>query len=696
MSVYDATKGSAEGLEILDTWSQTVPNYGGPEAVRQKWYSFGGRAGLSRITAASLFKFAQEAGWTGGNNNLPQQPPVVQSTPAPQLLPPQSNAAAPHSSGTGGGAVLPVPTVAMPDNWKVDIKAFATQKKMEDPDNGGGRWVTCMRFRVLSLELLKTIGEGDHNATLHVETPDGIVDASFSIGLLASPAEFKALLLDRGILVTINEFKDIQELIVDWLKKIQTNQMTKQSFTHFGWMEKDTVPIGFALGETAYHADGRIEGGIKVASNGTGGASIAKHYLPQGDLASWKNIATFLTSQNRPELLSILSTAFASPLMKFSGHSGAVVSIISTASGVGKSTALGLAQSVWGSPKAAMHSATDTVSSLSTKMGFTKDLPAYWDDIKGEKTFEQFASTIYQITQGKEKARLSQTAELREVQNWNCLAVVAANDSLVDIVKRFGKGTDAGSSRIFEIRLEAKPAMSQQATFFDACSSNYGHAGAEYAKWLAVNHVAAKQLVEKIADHFHQALQVESEERFWVAACSTMVAGATIAKKLHLVDFDIPGLMNFLKARFLELRARKDIQMKELDPGPMVVDMIYDHQQTTLRIEALPVRNSSKVQINRAPKNNDVDIMLADKDGILRVRKAKLNEWCRTRGYTMSTLVEKLKHASAIKEKNVDPMAGAAPYSSNSRTTCYDIDLNVLGVQLGDDDGNEAAGGDPV
>ena len=574
-----------------------------------------------------------------------------------------------------------------PARWRSHPQIFAIQKQIEDPDTGNTRWITCINtFKIHRLDLLQTIDGGDHTVEMLAENASGQITATFNAGLLAGPAEFRALMLDRGVFVTTPEFKDLQEMIVEWLKKIQENVRVKQSFTHMGWMEKEGQHLGFAHGNTAYYANGASESNIKVTERG--GASIAKHYMPMGDLQTWKSIAQFLASQNRLELMAILSTAFGSPLMKFSGHSGAVVSIVSTASGVGKSTALSLAQSVWASPKSAMHSAADTVLSLSSKMGFTKDLPAYWDDIKGEKTFEQFASTIYQITQGKEKSRLDQSANLREVQNWNCLAVVAANDSLIEIVRRYGKGTDAGTARIFEIRLESRPEMTQQATFFDGCTTNYGRAGEVYAAWLAANQDKAKLLVEQLSGRLHTELKVESEERFWVASIAVMLAGAQIAKHLQLVDFDVKGLAAYLKARFIQLRGGKTEQMKEFDPGPMVADMIYDHQATTLRIEAMPYKNSRQVLVLRPPKMGDVDI-LTSKDGVLRVRKAKLVEWCKGRNHSVTTLVEKLRQAGAIKEKNVDPMAGVAPYSSNSRTTCYDIDLKIL--NLGEEDGVDPA-----
>lgn len=581
----------------------------------------------------------------------------------------------------------------MPVRFRNHPTAWGIQKVMEDPNSGAPMWTTCIGgLHVLGVEVLRTIGEGQHTVEIVAESASGVNSASFALGLVASSTELRTELLNNGILTMPHEFKELQDLIMEWLKKIQENQRIKQSFTHLGWMEKDTVALGFALGDTAYHADGRVEGGIKVA-NGIGGSSIGKHYLPQGNFKAWKGVADFLTSQGRVELMAILATSFGSPLMKFSGHSGAVVSIVSSASGVGKSTALSVAQSVWGSPKSAMHSASDTVLSLSSKMGFTKDLPAYWDDIKGEKTFAQFADTIYAITQGKEKSRLANTSHLMEVQNWNCLAVIAANDSIIEIVKKYGsKGTDAGAARIFEMRLEARPKSNQSATFFDACTTNYGHAGAIYGKWLAMNHDAAKALILRLSAKYAEELQVTAEERFWVAAMTTMLAGAMIAKKIGLVDFDIPALAAFLKTQFFLLRDGKVVQMKEQGPGPTISGMAYDYQQTTLRIEEMPFKNRP-VTITRAPMHRDIEILLTDKERILRIRKAKFADWCKVHGQSHSNLVTQMLDLGVLTEKNADPMAGTS-YSIGQRTACYDIDLKALNVEI-EDEGTDSTGGDP-
>jgi len=692
MALFDGTEGSARGCDLYDAWSRRCPNYM-EGAAQAKWQSFGRSGSGPRITIATLFKQAIEAGWSGSVVDPAVQPPVPVAAPAASV-PARQPAENPQPSQPAllqpTQLVLPLAVpVPMPDSWRNNPKEWNIQKLFDDGETR--EWKTVIRgVHLLSLEFLSSVGEEQYSIELKCQNAGKTPIVTLSAGEATDTRGFRSLLAQNGIVTSnANEFKEFQEMIMDWLKKIQASSRVKQSFTHLGWMEKQGQILGFAHGDSAYFPDGRIEHGIKVATGG--GSTIAKHYYPAGDLAKWKATTKFLADQGRPELMTILSTAFGSPLMKFSGHSGAVVSIVSTASGVGKSTALSLAQSVWGSPKSAIHAANDTAASLSSKMGFTKDLPAYWDDLKGENTFRQFAETIYQITQGKEKSRLTQQSNLREVETWNCLAVVAANDSIIEIVKRYGRGTDAGAARIFEIILEDRPANTQQATFFDTCTANYGRAGEVYASWLAVNHGTARATVERLSEGLSKELAVESEERFWLAAIVTMLAGAMFAKQLNLVDFNLPVLKSYLVRRFRELRGGKTAMIADQGPGPVISNMVLDYQSTTLRIEDLAKSAKQGVKINHAPKLGSVDILIIEKGRSLRIRKAKFNEWCRNRNESPDTLYKRLQQASAITERNTDPMGGAAPYSQGMRTSCYDIDLKKLGIS-GDQDDSGSGG----
>lgn len=697
MATFDGTKGSADGLDLFDTWSRRCPGYveGTTEA---KWQSFGGSRSGPRITVATLFKQAQEAGWTGSVDDTAGQPPVPAAAPAP-AVPANQPAKSPQPSHAAlqqpAQLVLPLSLpVTMPDKWRIDPKHNAMQRKEPHEETGGEQWVTRIReTRLTGIEMLEAIGGGPFGTcNLHFQCADKVRVVRLELALTSGSrdADFKSELFNNGVVVARDDAKYLQELIVDWLQKIKRESRVKKSLSHLGWLEDAGQHIGFACGTSAYYADGTEESDIQIAA---AAGTLAPFYKPIGDITPWFNITKFLVGQKRSELLTILATAFASPLVKFSGVSGVVISLVSTASGVGKSSALMAAQAMWGDPKGTIHAASDTPLSLSKKMGFTRNLPAYWDDIKGEKTFAQFSELLFQITQGKEKSRLDQSANLRSIETWDCLAVVAANDSIVEIAKQYSNGSDAGVSRIFELRLEQRPEAVQSAAFFDGCRSNYGHAGAIYSKWLATNRQMAERAVIRTTERLSKELDMQSEERFWVATISCLVVGAAFAKHLGLVDFDPAALEVFLKRRFHELRGGKATIQHEQSAAPLIGDLIYDHQQSTLRIEALPFKNKAKVAIVRVPPGREVDLVVAEKNQILRIRKAKFNSWCQSRHHSPDTLRKKLEQLAAIVERNTDPMAGAEPYSQGSRTTCYDIDLKKLGLTGDTDDSSGNAAG---
>jgi Domain of unknown function (DUF927)/Primase C terminal 2 (PriCT-2) len=691
MAIYDGTGGSEQGLRIFDKWSSTCPGYQSSGNTEAKWRSFGGREGLSRITVASLFKQALDIGWSPDDGGGTQQPLLH---PAPVQVPGDQPVAGPRiHPAVLQPAILPVLVVPSPPprNWRRHATEISMQREEDHPETGGRHWVTRIReTRLISIEMLEAIDGGPHGTcNLRFECADKTRNVQVELGLLGGSKEsdLRAVLASCGIILGKDDFKCLQELIVEWLQKIKRENKVKKSVSHLGWLENEGQHVGFAAGSSAYYADGTSDQNIQIAASA---GSLAAHYKPVGDITPWKAITAFLVGQKQPALLAILASGFASPLVKFSGVSGVVVSVISSASGVGKSSSLTAAQAIWGDPKGAIHAATDTPLSLSKKMGFTKNLPAYWDDIKGERTFEAFAELLFQITQGKEKARLNQQAELRTIETWDCLAVVAANDSIVEISRQYSRGSDAGISRIFEIRLEDRPATAVAATFFDGCRHNYGHAGAIYAKWLAENRPLAEAAVIRTTERLSKELSMQSEERFWIAAISTMVVGARLAKMLGLVDFDVLALETFLVARFHQLRGGKATATAEAGPERQVADLVYDYQATTLLVDTIPKFNKGKPLAIRHPKLSTVDIVLVKDDGLLRVRKSLFHSWCKSRGFSADTLRTKLEKVGAVKEKNVDPMAGCLPYSQGSRTACYDINLRTLNIQTGDADGDDA------
>ncbi len=81
----------------------------------------------------------------------------------------------------------------------------------------------------------------------------------------------------------------------------------------------------------------------------------------------------------------IVGTAFGSPLMEFSPISGAGFHIHSKATGIGKTTAMLCAASVWANPKEYVIEERDTQATVMNRGEVYHSLPLYIDELTNAK-----------------------------------------------------------------------------------------------------------------------------------------------------------------------------------------------------------------------------------------------------------------------------------------------------------------------
>src|SRR6202012_4023325 len=198
--------------------------------------------------------------------------------------------------------------------------------------------------------------------------------------------------------------------------------------------------------------------------------------------------------QGRPDLEALVASAFAAPLVYFTGHNGALLSAYSRESGIGKSTAVTIAQAVWGNPKSGIQGLSDTENAVMGIVGDIKSLPLYWDELKTDQDTKKFVKMTFQISAGKGKSRMDSKAQLREPGEWQTLVISASNESIIDHVTSQTNTTTAGMMRIFEYQVvpsdRGRISTSDAEIIRSKLNNNYGHVGLKYAQFLGMNHAA--------------------------------------------------------------------------------------------------------------------------------------------------------------------------------------------------------------
>jgi len=476
-----------------------------------------------------------------------------------------------------------------------------------------------------------------------------------------------------GLMMQSNEVKKVGEFFVAWTKRLQTIKEASTGTDPFGWS-----PEGFAYGGTLY-----TPGGNRNAPPTD--HALGLQYNPVGDLKVWYDAAQMVTSQKRPALDAILASSFAAPLVRCTGQPGLLMSLYSMESGIGKTTAMKVAQAVWGDPVRAMQGLNDTQNSVVNKLGKLRSLPMFWDELKTEEDTRRMVLLFFQITQGREKHRLRPNAEQREAGSWETLLVTASNESMLDYVVNQTKMTTAGIYRMFEFTVErgtkGRIPISEAARMIASLGANYGNAGQIYAQFLGSNY---QRIDREVADEMIKVgneVNVAEDERFWAALVAVIVQGAIYSNELGLTTIDVDELRSFMIDQFYGMRAIRDSQSvdmaKSINVADMLAQFLRDMRAKNTLVTDTMWRGRGKpkqgtIKTLGEPKDALI-VQVATKDRWLRISLSGLMDWLEKRHAPRHVFVEALKQQFGAIRTNAT--LGAGTFYAGASSFVVDIDL---------------------
>lgn len=458
-----------------------------------------------------------------------------------------------------------------------------------------------------------------------------------------------------------------------WQEQLYAAKAVKQGVRHLGWQEKSGA---FCTGRTNFYADGSNTDRLHPPREFE---QYAKNYEVVGDLAVWQKEANHLVAQDIHGLSAVVASAFAAPLIQFTGNGGFAVSVVSGSSGMGKSTAMKIAQSVWANP-GAISSINDTENAVTHKLGFLKNLPAYWDEIRGEQSMDALAKVVFRISEGKSKARLSSSAILQAEYHWDTLLLSASNSSLLEHISCGDQHTDAGMLRIFEFEL-ARDLSGLVGPDTTVLRGNYGCAGAVYGKFLAENQASVKKDIQAFREHIRQKYNPKPRERFWFDAYIVLLLGAKYAKQLGLVEFDLQGLSEFLMGILESLRKEHTNVVAERTSSTVVARYVHEHFAERLVTDTLGGLSTKSVVVKHVPARDVPIFQLAEDEKTLVIQRGHFKDWAKRRGYPAS-LYKQVSRMNGVHETLPISIGAYTPYKQG-RARCWTFDLSADPVLSG-------------
>lgn len=522
--------------------------------------------------------------------------------------------------------------VSYPDGYVAT--AAGTFYVERDDETGANDWrkVTSMHFHNVSVAQDRYSPNG-YLITARVVNPSDPSKHVFSLRTTTTALNASQTARrdfgNAGVFVSSSRSsRQLDELVLmmrSFVETIVAAGQARNGVAKFGWArqgEKD----GFAAGDRAYWSDGT------VTDNITQHVVMEKLYGRKGELAAWRDAAQFMADQNRQPINTLLASAFAAPLIPFTGVPGVVAAFVSAKSGTGKTTAMRAAQSVWGEPQRGMQQLDDTANSMIKRLEVLNNLPQYWDELRGVDILKQFIRFLFNVTQGKGKARLDSGANMMDIGAWQTMTCCASNESLRAHVEELVGSTDAGAMRLLEMEVPQVPDgnLANALRKFQAFDENYGVAGAAYAAALAKQKPVVKAIVAKVQDKFTDRLDPQYHERFWLAGISALYAGAFLATQLGILRFDLGQLEEYLVGVFEQHRryANNDAP----NAAGWVERFINSHERQVIVTDTMNLergKGQSLRLINPGDPGRVVKPLIAhiSQDGLVMVDQKALKRW---------------------------------------------------------------------
>lgn len=531
-----------------------------------------------------------------------------------------------------------------------------------------GRWVLFYDQDLYPVRLAFDESLGYEVMTIRHKLPhEGWLEFTMRSALIHDHKTLMQTMTDNHVkVIGVKEKQRMAFYIESYAQKLQRQRRMTNLMCQMGWKERNGRSM-FVLGQKIFVPNEAPE----AAALAKNVPNAATGFRTEGSLEAWvEQTKLFNQKGMEPFAFALLAGGFGAPLMKFTGFDGAMVSMVGD-SGTGKTLMLRMIQSVWGYHNDLMMLRDDTKNALVSRLGVYGNLPLTVDEITNIDGMD-LSDLVYRVTQGRDKARLTKTAEERKVLNtWNTLAVVTTNSSLAE--KLAGAKQDAGAelNRIFEFYCPPHPGFCNDITtgLYWTLDGNYGLAGEKYAQWLVDNMDHIKPGLDKVRAMIDQKSEARAEERYWSAIAATAIYGGLVAQSLGLIKFQVAPLVEWVVDCIRGMRGEKtELTSDSVSILGQFLDEFAAHR--------LIVKHAAErmVTVIDPPRGSLVYRVEQDTNRVYVARQT-FKVWLTKRHGAYNKVKNDLIALKVLRNANVRKVLGSGTMYAGSQQPCWEIDI---------------------
>lgn len=534
---------------------------------------------------------------------------------------------------------------------------------VDDEETGGKtrRDILILSYDMFVLEILRQ--GGVHSAQMVVEREGRYVTLTYPMRAAVSKDDTLKFLAENNVVAYgAGNDKRLFEYVRSAVEEASQRKAPTLVPTQYGWQEDDS----FVFSGTVYYPDGTQK---RVPMPDL--ENLAQNTRVAGNLDGWRKIVSLLDRRGLHEVIAHMCIGFGSPLMCFSGLHGLTFHAGHTKSGTGKSLALNLCASIWGSPQQYRTGSKTSVVAMQQRAGNLNGLPFLVDELTGlaREYMTWFPEWTFTFSEGKGKERMEAGANKERINNtkWNGLALFTSNTFMLDIMTGAMEHSMEGEIRRF---LEWNPNVQLawgpgELDIIKTMDVHYGVAGEAYVKWLVTNRETAQRVWKRVYEKLFNDFGATNDERFWVAGCASIVAGATLCgpKFADIYPFDAKAIQEALLEDIK--RGREALRRSSRRPEDVLNAYIRDFygQFIVIRPVASDMSSTAKSLVAQFGHGQELDVSLTRTKVLGRVEKEVTPGW--TDFYVEERLLK--RHCASMSFGYNDFMEGIAKTCSTER-----------------------------
>lgn len=407
---------------------------------------------------------------------------------------------------------------------------------------------------------------------------DGVREFTVPLASMLSKDEYRKHMAMHGVAVV--KMDELMTYTTAWVNKLQSETGASLARRQFGWVDRDLT--AFVVGDKEIYAD-RIE--HNPPSNAT--LRIMPAIQTRGTLEGWKQVAEFYNRPGMEMHQYVLGLSFGSPLVAFTTDGSALFHMYSKDTGLGKTTAMLVGNSVWGDPGEMMCQERDTYATKMNRAEVFKNVFLSIDELTNIQPKEA-SDFLYQLTGKKQRNRMGPTGNVERFRGeaWKLNVTSTGNSSLLARVLMYKAMPKAESVRVIETPAQQYKFDSKAETdeFNRQLNEHYGHACVPFMQFVIKNLEQCRELFTVMQKRVDAAANLSQPHRFWSAQAASALTGLTIAKRLGLVNYDLKPIFKWI---IEQIEANKEaMNAAAANPEDLLTAYLAENYNNVLRIKS--------------------------------------------------------------------------------------------------------------